>query len=183
MQKIKCVSKLFKHLFQVVFIIFILFNVVAWIIAPEPFLFLGKTMGFKFLVIPEQVPIMHSLSGMEKFSGFLISLVPLAVQLYLLANLVKLFALYEKGKIFVLESVNTIKCIGLALFISQIIAPFYEAALSPVLTWHNPPGNRMAIASFDGTNVGLIIAAVIILLVSWVMAEACKLKQESELTV
>jgi hypothetical protein len=182
MNKIKRVSKIFSLLFQAVFIVFLLSNIIGWIIAPTPIVYLEK-MGFTFTVIPKYIPILHDLSAQEKVYGFLVSIIPLAIDLWLIANLVKLFKLYQQGKIFLLENVCAIKRIGIALLLSQIVAPFYEAAISAVLTWHNPPGHRVSMASFDGTNVGLLIAAIIILLVSWVMAEACKLQHENEMTV
>ena len=182
MNKIKRVSKIFSLLFQAVFIVFLLSNIIGWIVTPSPIVYSGK-LGFTFDVISKHIPILHALSAQEKVFGFLISIIPLAINLWLIANLVKLFKLYQQGKIFLLENVCAIKRIGIALLLSQIVAPFYEAAISAVLTWNNPPGHRVSMASFDGTNVALVIAALIILLVSWVMAEACKLQNENEMTI
>jgi len=186
MNKIKRVSRIFKIIFQLVFIGFLLLTIVGWIDAPEQISILkaaSSSTGFKFLVIPDYIKILHTLSPQEKIYGFLISTIPLAINLWLIASLIKLFKLYEHGKIFVFDNVKAIKHIGIALLLAQIISPFYEAALSAALTWHNPPGHRVSMASFNGTNVGLLTAAIIILLISWVMTEACKLKQENEMVI
>lgn len=183
MNKIKGVSKIFRFIFQLSFIALIGLTIIGWTIAPKAIELLGHGNGFRFTVIPDFFPILHTPSIREKIYGFLISLAPLAINLWLVASLVKLFKLYEQGKIFILNSARAIKHSGLALLLSQIIKPFYEAALSPVLTWHNPIGHRTVMASFDGTNLGLITTSIIILLISWVMTEACKLKQENELVI
>ncbi|EKD70101.1 MAG: hypothetical protein ACD_46C00636G0004 [uncultured bacterium] len=77
-----------------------------------------------------------------------------------------------------------IKYIGYTLLIGQfIINPVYEAILSAMLTWHNPQGERMAMISFTGTNLGIVLTALLIILISWIMAEGYKINEDRKYTI
>lgn len=78
---------------------------------------------------------------------------------------------------------TSIRNIGYALLIGQIINPFYEALMGLVLTLHNPSGHRFIGFTLDQNNIGILFAALIIILISWVMAEGCQLREEQQLTI
>lgn len=120
---------------------------------------------------------------MTRVIGYLVSLAPMVVELCIIYFLIKLFQLYEKGEIFSLQNVRYIRNIGLVLLIEQVVSPIYEAVMGLVLTWGNPPGHRYASITLDGTNVGIVLTALLIILISWIMAEACQLHEEQELTI
>jgi hypothetical protein len=104
-------------------------------------------------------------------------------ELYILYSLIKLFGLYSKGEIFSVNSVKHIRNIGYALLITQIVNPLYEGLMGLALTWHNPHGHRFASVTLNQTNLGIIFVALIVILVSWIMAEGCKLREEQQLTI
>jgi len=183
MGHIKRVSCFFRILFQVAFLITIIFTIMAWLQLPEPLHFFGKNANFVFSVIPKHLPILEPLRGTQKLCGFVLGLIPLAVHLAVLYYLIRLFSLYEEGKIFFMENVIATKRIGLLLALQQIINPLYEIMITPVLTWYNPVGQRVIEADFSNSNVGLLIMGLMIILVSWIMAEGCKLREEHDLTV
>ena len=180
MNKIKRVSCLFKWLFQIGLIALPICVVVAWVIAPEP-LFMYNGAGIDF--IPRAYPILHPLSEMTKIFGCLISMIPNGIVMLVLYNLIRLFKLYEKGEIFSLSNVRLLRNIGYTVLIGQLLNPIYDALISLNLTWNNPHGQRFASVTFDGSNVGLIMTGVLVILISWIMIEACKLREEQQLTI
>jgi len=66
---------------------------------------------------------------------------------------------------------------------TQLVNPFYEALMGIVLTLHNPHGHRLAIITLDQTNIGILFVAGIVILISWIMSEGCKLREEQQLTI
>lgn len=91
--------------------------------------------------------------------------------------------MYEQGKIFSLNHVKYIRNIGYALLIGQIVEPFYQGIMGFILTAHNPPHHRFATVTLDQTNIGMLLTALLVILISWIMAEGYKLHQEQQLTI
>lgn len=181
MQKIQKVSLLFRILFQVLFVLFPMITVLLWFYAPTP---LGSPqMGIMLRAFSENINILHPLSLTTKFLGFIVSLIPLIISEFILYFLIKLFMLYEKGQIFALKNVYYINKIGCTLLIGQVLNPIYEALISGVLTWHNPPGHRFMTISLSGTNLGILLVGFLVILISWIMAEGYKLREEQKYTI
>jgi hypothetical protein len=76
-----------------------------------------------------------------------------------------------------------VRNIGYTLLITQIANPICQALLTLVLTWQNPLGQHYATISLNGTNLGLILMSVLIILISWIMAEGYKLQEEQQYIV
>jgi hypothetical protein len=195
MNRIKRVSLFFRIIFQIIFIILPIFLILSWANAPEQLVFLN---GFiKLDAIPPaysgmhiftagELPkkaILHSLTNGEKILGGLISAIPMLIEMFVLYSLIKLFKLYEKGEIFSIFHVRYLRNIGLALLIGQLIEPFYQFIMGIVLTVNNPPHHRFATITLDQTNIGILLTSLLIILISWIMAEGCKLHEEQQLTV
>jgi hypothetical protein len=181
MEKIKRVSMFFRVLFQMSFIALPILLVCFWIQAPTSIGLhaLDITMSF----IPKGVEILNPLSPMAKFLGFLISLIPNALSMLIIYFLIKLFKLYENGKIFTFENVNYIKKIGYTLLITELVDPIYQVFMTATLTWGNPHGHRVASITISGIDFGTILVALLTILISWIMAEGCKLNEEQQLTI
>jgi hypothetical protein len=121
---------------------------------------------------------------MEKLLGFFVSAILLGIALFILYFLIKLFRLYEKGEIFSFNNVRYIRNIGYVLLIGQLIAsPLNQFLMGLVLTWRNPHGHRFAAITLDQTNFGILLTALLVLLISWIMAEGYKLREEQQLTI
>lgn len=188
MNKIKKVSLFFKILFQILFIALPITLMIGWVNAPKPLVTLGGTINMSLIphaYLPNETGpvILHTLSATEKMLGFLVSTIPLCIELFILYFLIKLFQLYEKGEIFSSKNVQYIRKIGYTLLIDQCINPFYQALMGVVLTLHNPPGHRFAAVTLDQTNMGILLTALLVILISWIMAEGCKLREEQQLTI
>lgn len=204
MSRIKNVSLFFRVVFQVIFIALPILLVVSWSYAPNELILLAgfiklnaipasymgmhtyTTPGAHFLPSANGVDanaILHTLTVSDKIIGCLVSAIPMAVNMFIVYSLIKLFHLYEKGKIFTIKHVKYIRNIGCALLVGQIIQPFYQFAMGLVLTLNNPPHYRYASISLDQTNVGIILTALLVILISWIMAEGCRLHEEQQLTI
>ncbi len=195
MNRIKNISLCFRVIFQIILVALPVLLVISWLFAPEPVMLLA---GFiKLDAIPAsysglhtysaqagaEPAIMHTLSLGEKSLGCLVSVIPMLIEMFVVYGLIKLFKRYEQGSIFSLEHVKTIRNIGYALLLGQVIEPAYQFAMGFVLTLKNPPGHHYAAISLDQANIGIVLTALLAILISWIMAEGYKLHEEQQLTV
>lgn len=184
MDKIKRVSWFFRMLFQILFIVLPVVLAMSWMQAPQSMVLFNHIIELDTIPKMYSAAILHPLTHMDKLLGFALSLLPLLVELFILYFLIKLFRLYEQGEIFHLNNVKYIRNIGYTLLIGQILVdPIYQAFMGVILTWHNPPGHRFAGITLNQTNVGILLTALLVILISWIMAEGCKLREEQQLTV
>lgn len=177
MNKIKYVSMCFRIIFQIIFLILILAQIIGWIYAP-----INISL---FNIIPPgyQIYLQHSLSVSDKIAGFAITIIPTAIKLITCYCLIQLLYLYERFEFFSEKNVRHIQHAGYSLLLFQLLNPLSEFVLGFILTANNPPGFRFARMSLTEMNIGLIFTALIIILVSWIMAEGVKLRNEHQLTV
>lgn len=183
MNNIKRVSKLFRLLFQTLFVVSPILLIAGWIIAPDKLELLYGVINKSVIPHAYSNLILHTFSMSEKSVGFLVSLIPLTIYMLVLYFLNKLFGLYEKGEIFALANVRYFRNIGYTLLIGQMLNPIYEGLMGVILTWNNPPGHRLAMVSLDQTNLGVLLTAFLVILISWIMAEGCKLREDQQLTI
>ena len=183
MHKIKRVSFIFRIIFQILFIAMPISLAIGWFNAPDALVLVGGFINFDAIPHAYATKILHTLSTSEKLTGFLVSAVPMMVYLFIVYSLIKLFRLYEQGVIFSIEIVQHIRNIGYALLADQIISPFYQFAMGIVLTIHNPPGHGFIGITLDQNNLGILLTALLVILISWIMTEGCKLNEEQQLTV
>lgn len=177
MNKIKCVSFLFKTIFQASFIGIIAIQTLGWIYAPTP----GSVMN----VIPSMyfAHLPATLTPDVRIIGFVVTLIPMLLELLVFWNLINLFKHYQRHEIFTADAVRRIRNAGYALLVYELMTPLFDFVLGFILTAKNPPGFRVAIASFSDGNIKVILMAFIIILISWVMTEGCQLQEEQQLTI
>lgn len=183
MNKIKRVSLFFRVIFQMILVALPVLLIVGWVYAPAELVLLHGFIKLNVIPVSYQNSILHPLSASEKSLGALLSVIPLLVQMYVVYALIKLFRLYERGEIFSLRNVRYLRNIGYALLVGQLIEPFYQFFMGLVLTLHNPPHHRYAAITLDHANIGILLAALLVILISWIMAEGCKLREEQQLTI
>lgn len=184
MQKIQNISFWFKLLFQFAFILLPCLLVVFWLDAPRPIGFPGFTFLPDVFVSQDIIfPASRVLSGETKWLGFLISFIPYGIVELILYFLIRLFNLYAKGEIFSLNVVTYWKKLGMTILIGQFLNPVYMALITATLSWGNGHGHRFIAISFTSVNVGIFLMAFMIILISWIMAEGYRLREEQLLTV
>lgn len=185
MNKIKYVSKWVRIIFQIIALSLPIILILSWVSAPDSLILPGGVI--KMSVIPSGYlahgKILHALTFSEKVYGCLLSAVPLLVNLFILYSLTKLFRLYETGVIFSSLHVRYLRNIGVALLLGQLIDPIYQLLIGLVLTLNNPPGHRFMAVTLDQTNLAILFSGVIVILISWIMAEGYKLQEDQSLTI
>jgi len=119
------------------------------------------------------------LTPFERWSAAALSIFPLSVSLYALYNLQKLFSLYAAGKFFDPENVRCFRNMGWALVAVVPVDILFNAALSVLLSFDQPAGERMLAVSMSSDDIGIAVVGAVIIIVSWVMAEAVELSKDN----
>lgn len=182
MEKIKQISLCFRLLFQVLLIALPILLIIAWLLSSGTLVTIEGIINLNYIPAAYANSILHTLSNSEKLLALCVSSIPMFIQLYILYSLINLFKLYENREIFSINNVRYIRNIGCALLITQFIDPLYQATMGYVLTRYNPPDQRFAAITLDQTNLGILLIALMVVLISWIMAEGCKLREEQQLT-
>lgn len=183
MNKIKRTSLFFRVLFQILFVALPILLIVAWIKSAGTFEIIDGVINLNYVPAAYSGSILHPLNISEKLLALAASCLPLFVQLYILISLIRLFKLYEQGVIFSMDNVRYIRNIGYALIATQIMNILYQGLMGFILTWRNPPGHRFSSVTLDQTNIGVILVALMVILISWIMLEGYKIREEQQLTV
>lgn len=203
--KIRNISMSFRIIFQILLVVLPLTLIISWTYAPEELRFAAGV--FKLQAIPDNYAgmhtytkpgthflpteiwkddkaILHTLTPNEKILGGLVSAVPTLIKMFILYCLISLFKRYEKGDIFSIQHVKYFRNIGIALLAEQlIIQPIYQFVMGVVLTMNNPPHHRFASITFDQTNIAILFTAILLVLMSWIMSEGNKLREDQQLTI
>lgn len=179
--KIQRVSYFFRKIFQVLIIAIPLALTIFWINAQYLRIHYSHTSS---MFLPSEIVIAHALTATNTALGLSTSLLfKHSFTMLILYFLIALFKLYEKGEIFAQRSVNYLKNIGYTLLIGQIANVLYDLIMSFALTFNNPPGQRYSAFTFGTGNVYVIFIALMVILISWIMSEGCKLQEEQKYTV
>lgn len=121
--------------------------------------------------------------GVVYFLGFLVSMIPGGVAMYALYQLRALFGLYAEGIIFTLANVRRYRRMGWAA-IAYAAASFLSQPLHGlVLSWYNPPGQRLLVLSLNSNVVATIFVGAAVLTIAWVMEEGRRIDEEQALIV
>lgn len=129
-----------------------------------------------------QVPAVYAygpLTPTERAVAIALTVAPLSVALFAVWNLRRLFSLYATGRIFTRENVRCFRNMGWALIVIVPVEVVYRAALSVALSMDNPPGERFFAIELSSNNLGILLIGAVVLVVSWVMAEAVRVQEEN----
>lgn len=113
MKKIQTVSRFFYYFFIVMMIAWALIYIDFWMHMPSR-LNLAHIISMSFI---PAVKILHPLNAGERFIGFMIGLIPMLIDLYVMYCLVSLFKLYRCAKIFTLKNIYYIRHIAYFLLL------------------------------------------------------------------
>ncbi|CAK2462562.1 DUF2975 family protein [Vibrio crassostreae] len=111
------------------------------------------------------------------------SLAMSSVLMYALTVLIRLFRNYERGEIFSLENAMSYQKLGYSLFYWVLGSIIYGSLMSVILSFNNPPGERIFVIGFVGMDFLTLILGIIILIISWVMKEGYILADEHSQTI
>ena len=133
--------------------------------------------------LPVYFPVPPMLDGFQRFLGFLISLLPLSVEMFAIVTIMRLLKLYREGIVFSAAHVLLFKRLGQALICYGISGIFHTTGLGLVMTMNNPPGQKMLTLGMGSDDISLFVVAAVVLTLSWVMDEGRKQAEEQALTV
>ena len=106
-----------------------------------------------------------------------------SIIMYALKVLINLFRSYERNEIFSLDNVMSYQKLGYSLFYWVGASVVYGALMSVILSFNNPPGDRMLAIGFVGVDFLTLVLGFIILIISWVMKEGYILADENSHTI
>lgn len=181
MNRISKVSRVLRVVFLAIIILMPVINALVWInlekISP-----IGLAKLFPSLPL-DDLSIRMPLSAQTRVLGFLVMMIPTGIHMLAFFLLFRLFGLYARGEIFTEHAVGYIRKAGYTLLAVQAINPLHGALISLVLTMQNPAGMRAVSVGINSTDISGMIIAFLVVLVSWIMDEGRKLKEEESLVI
>lgn len=120
----------------------------------------------------------------SKIIGFiasLISLIPVYISLFALKSI---FNNYKIGAIFTNINACQYRLIGSLFFLNALlIKPLSDMLMVVSVTLLNPPGHRYITLGFGTPNLENLFYGLILMVISWIMLEATKLREDQEFTI
>ena len=168
-------SQRIRRLFQALLVLIPLALFYFWFISDT------TTNGFIDLDVSAYTSV--PLSRVTQLQAFAASMLPSGIIMYALVQLIKLFKLYEAGIIFKTSNVVCYQKLGYTLFLWSLGSVVYSGLISVILSFNNPPGQRVLQLSVGSFDLVAIICGIIVLMISWVMKEGQKIAEENSHTV
>ncbi|MGJ5178847.1 DUF2975 domain-containing protein [Bradyrhizobium oligotrophicum] len=145
--------------------------VLYWALTPTPTLF--SQAG-----IPHAPAIEIGFSA--RACAFGISMIPLATLIYGLLSGRRCFDAFAAGRIFSRDSIRQLQAFAIAVAASALLKPLAGAALSVLLSFHNPAGAKTLALSLGSDTLIALIFAGTVAVIAWVMTEAIEIADENE---
>ncbi|CAK1958184.1 DUF2975 family protein [Vibrio crassostreae] len=153
-----------------------------WLTVETPYDFVSAT-GIFYLTYDIGYYTMLPLTMTTRMVAAFTSLAMSSILIYALMVLIRLFRNYERGEIFSLENAMSYQKLGYSLFYWVLGSIIYGSLMSVILSFNNPPGERIFEISFVGMDFLTLILGIIILIISWVMKEGYILADEHSQTI
>ncbi|MET2826937.1 DUF2975 domain-containing protein [Mesorhizobium shangrilense] len=115
----------------------------------------------------------------RRAAGFAISFVPLGCLILALMSARRCFNAFAVGNFFGQAPVKGLRNFALGLLASVLLKPFSAAALSVLLSSDAPAGQHRLTLGFGSDTMLALLAAGLIAVIAWVMAEASTLAEEN----
>ncbi len=118
-------------------------------------------------------------SALSRFLGFAVMMIPTGIGLYGLSHIRSTFLESELGQPFSPKSVDGFRRFAWSVLAYVISVPMMKAALSVILSWHFPEGQKMLAIEISSNDViGLFLAGLLVA-VGHLFSEAHKLAEEN----
>ncbi|PTO71086.1 DUF2975 domain-containing protein [Vibrio splendidus] len=151
-----------------------------WLTIETPYDFISATGLYYYdLGHLTMLPLSMTTRTVAAFTSLAMS----SILMYALMVLIRLFRNYERGEIFSLENAMSYQKLGYSLFYWVLGSVIYSSLMSVILSFNNPPGERILGISFVGMDFLTLILGIIILIISWVMKEGYILADEHSQTI
>ncbi|MCR9143502.1 MAG: DUF2975 domain-containing protein [bacterium] len=161
-----------------------------WIALAIPPLALLYYWGFHHTLPPETqagarlgIVIVEPLPAALRTLAFGLTMAGASISMWGVYALIRLFRLYESGRIFLAENVACFRTIGRVCIAQAAANVLLVPVLSVILTLNNPAGQKQLALSFGSGSFFLLLAGGVILVIAAVMEEGRKLEEDRQLTV
>jgi len=127
-------------------------------------------------------PSHYTLTATNRFLGWLITTLQIAVLTYGLFTVANIFRDFSKGIWFATSFSNKLKRFGISLLIFSLLSPIVQVLTGFALTYTNTPETeRMIILSFniDGKGATIFLIGILLILMGKVITEATRLADEN----
>jgi len=95
-----------------------------------------------------------------------------------LATMAGLFGAFARGEVFTDFAARAIRRVGLMLVVGAVLKVVAGAARSVVVTYTNPPGERMLAVSVGSEEALLVLLGGLLVVIGQAMAEAARMERE-----
>lgn len=109
----------------------------------------------------------------------LLLMLPQAVPLYVLWQLEILFGLYRRGETLTRAPALRIRRIGLGVAALAPLSVLIRPVAGLLLTLANPPGERQLSVGLSSSDIGLVLAGGLLVVIGWIMGEAARIAEEN----
>jgi hypothetical protein len=123
------------------------------------------------------VPI--ALDGWTRAAGFLVSMIPMGVLLYLLHQAYQLFDAYRRGLVFTDTAPLRLRRIGLCMVALGVLRPVTATALGVLLTLANPSGQHILAIGVSIDDYMIAACGGLVLAIGHVLVEAKRIADEN----
>lgn len=115
----------------------------------------------------------------QRLLALMVSLVPVAVLLWGLAQVRACLAAFARGELFGADTARGLRNLALAMAGAAAIGPIAGAVMSVVLSWGAPAGQKQIALSLGSDQLLMLLFAGMLALVSWAMLEAAEIAREN----
>lgn len=104
---------------------------------------------------------------------------PVSLLVYAMWRISRLFACYERGRIFAPAAARHIRAAGMALAANGGLSIPINTLAVLLMTYDNAPGNKMLTIGVSSTNYATLLFGGLLIVIGWVMHEAARVADEN----
>lgn len=140
--------------------------------------FYGPVPGDMAAVFPG-LAVSEAVSQTQLWLALLLGFIPFGIGLWLLVTMRALLGLYAQGQALSVDAAGDIRRIGLGLLALGVLPIVIRPVQGVLLSWNNPPGERMLSVFFGSNDIGFLLGGAVMLMIGWAMAEAAEAAAEN----
>lgn len=163
-----------RLLFQSLIIVLPLATLAFWLC------FNDLSANLPFFGSLKSIPVTGTAPLTTRLLCFAINMIPLGAFIIVLQTAIKLFKSYETGNFFSTTNTHILNKIAKYTFAGFIAGFVQTPLLSPILSFHNPVGQRVINVSIFPADLFILLICAMLILITNLMDEARKLKEEQD---
>lgn len=179
MHNIQSVSRILHAVFILLFCLTPLVYAAYWL---DPTHTLVR-WGWQLAGVSNAMPPLSQLSLPIRATAWVVSWIPMVVDLFIWYFLIRLFNAYRAGHIFSRPNARAIRNIGITLLVWELLNFPYQILLTFVMTSTQPAGHHFIAVSYSNHDLTNILVAVTIIVIGCIMQRGAELAEEQALTV